>query len=291
MLTVKARGKINWRLKITGKRPDHYHLMDMVMQSVSLFDLLSFSPLEGDKISITTENLTESLDPENNLIYKAATLLNHTFGLTKGVHIHLEKNIPVGAGLGGGSADAAATLVALNQLWQLNLPADELMKIALPLGADVPFCIKGGLQHAQGIGENLTSYPIDKSYHLIIIKPPKGLDTKEVFTAFSFQNSPSSSQSALLIKALQQENFSVICQTMDNDLQPVSNGFCPDIQRACKDLLHHGALQAVMTGSGSAVIGLFQSKEKAQRSFETLRTCWSQCYLAQTCNQGLTFMP
>ncbi len=288
-----ARGKINWALKVVGKTSDNYHLLDMATQSVSIADTLTFT-LHENELRITLEGMDQTTNIEDNLVYRAAQSLKNIFSITKGIHIHLQKQIPIGAGLGGGSADGAATLVALNHLWQLGLSTDKLEEIGLSLGADVPFCIKGGLQHVQGIGEKLTSYTPSVVYHLLVIKPVQNLDTKKVFSAFEYDpdnpsNQVGASPGLLLIKALQERNLQALAQRMKNDLQPTSSLLCPSIQTACDDLLKAGALQGVMTGSGSAVIGLFSTKEAALQGQRHLLPRWSQCYYTHTCNKGIDF--
>ena len=150
-MIIKAFAKINWSLDITGVRPDGYHLMDMIMQPVSICDEITLVPGEG--LSIETSGFPPSAANASNLAYRAADLLRNHCGVKSGVHISLYKNIPMGAGLGGGSADAAGVLYGLNRLWNLHLPQEELEHLGLMLGADVPFCLRGGLTRTRGIGD------------------------------------------------------------------------------------------------------------------------------------------
>ena len=154
-ITLKSRAKINLSIDVLGKRQDGYHLVEMIMQTIDLYDLIEINEKDNDQITIKSTSDEIPLDC-NNLVYKAANLIKKTFNINKGVEIHIKKNIPVAAGMAGGSSNAAAALVGLNKLWNLNLSNQQLEKIGLKLGADVPFCINGGAVLASGIGEELT---------------------------------------------------------------------------------------------------------------------------------------
>ena len=180
-MRLKARAKINWTLDIVGQRTDGYHLMDMLMQPVTLADNITLAPAE--EITLTTGGSPLLPADEKHLAYRAAKALKQHTGCTGGATIHVEKHIPVGAGMGGGSADAAGVLVGLNKLWGLNLPQEELEAIGLTLGADVPFCIRGGLTRTTGIGEVMQNLPCGRNWPLVVIQPCEGLSTKEIFTA------------------------------------------------------------------------------------------------------------
>ena len=179
-MILEAFAKINWSLDITGVRKDGYHLMDMLMQPVSLSDEITLVPASG--LSITTAGWPPSRADKTNLAYRAAAALQEHTGYQGGVQIHVHKQIPVGAGMGGGSADAAAVLYGLNRLWNTGLSSAELEIIGLSLGADVPFCLRGGLTRTGGIGERLESVDCMYSYWLIIIQPCPGLSTGQVFS-------------------------------------------------------------------------------------------------------------
>ncbi len=289
-MKIITYGKINWNLSVVGKTTTEYHLLDTVIQSISLADQITFLP--SNNLSVTVANMKEKLLPENNIAFKAAQLLINTFALNKGITIHIEKGIPVGAGMGGGSADAAATLVGLNQIWNMKLSLGELMDIGVSLGADVPFCIQGGLQHGQGIGEKLTPYSPLFSYHFVIIKPKESLSTKEVFSKFTFStNQKKGFSNKKLIKGLQNQAFADIIANMNNDLEPISIQLLPIIATAITSLKNYGAEKALMTGSGSCVIGLFATKEKALKALNALRFYWEECYYATTLNAGMVILP
>ncbi|NLB90731.1 MAG: 4-(cytidine 5'-diphospho)-2-C-methyl-D-erythritol kinase [Clostridiales bacterium] len=291
MITATARGKINWLLRVVGRNEQRYHLLNMVLQSISIHDTLFFS-LDSD-LSLTTENMSLQSGEQvsDNLIFQTAELLKKTFSVSQGANIHLVKGIPSGAGMGGGSADAAATFLALNTLWNLNLSLSQMKKLGLTLGADIPFCIEGGLQHVQGIGEKLTSYCPVPTYYLVVLQPERALSTKEVFHRYAQHfpqiTNPPISYEKQLLSALQEEDFPVISAQMANDLQSTSSLLCPDIPLALEALLAHGALQAVMTGSGSAVFGLFSSKKQAEDAYRLLCLSWKKCFYCETCSSGV----
>ena len=183
MLKLLARAKINWTLDITGRRADGYHLMDMLMQSVTLADEITLEKTLDGEITLTTGGTPLLPADEHHLALRAARALQKATSCPLGARIHVEKHIPVGAGMGGGSSDAAAALVALNRLWKLGLSEDALEAIGLTIGADVPFCIRGGLQRAKGVGERLTPVPLARPLYLVAFQPCRGLSTREVFTS------------------------------------------------------------------------------------------------------------
>ena len=182
-LKIQARAKINWTLDVVGTLPNGYHDLDMLMQSVTLCDQMTME--EAPQLSLYVRAQGRAFVPAdgNNLVLKAAAALQAATGCTRGARITLKKYIPVAAGMGGGSSDAAAALVGLNRLWGLGLSADRLEEIGLTVGADVPFCVRGGLQRAQGVGERLTPLAMKKPLYLVAFQPCRGLSTKEVFTA------------------------------------------------------------------------------------------------------------
>ena len=193
-MQYKAFAKINWSLDILGQRPDGYHLMDMVMQPVSVCDLITLEP--DDALTLTVSGDPYIAPDAHHLALRAAQALRAYTGCTRGAHLHVHKQIPAQAGLGGGSSDAAAVLLGLNKLWELELTMDELCRLALSLGADIPFCLTGGLQRVQGIGEVLQPQSFAPAYPLLIIKPCEGLSTRRVFEACGPDGARLSGQSA-----------------------------------------------------------------------------------------------
>nr|MBR4280036.1 4-(cytidine 5'-diphospho)-2-C-methyl-D-erythritol kinase [Clostridia bacterium] len=282
---LKARAKINWTLDIVGQRPDGYHLMDMLMQPVTLADDVTLIP--ADEIILTTGGSPLLPADENHLSYRAAVALRKHTGYSGGAAIHVEKHIPVGAGMGGGSADAAGVLIGLNKLWGLNLPQGELEAIGLTLGADVPFCIRGGLTRTTGIGEIMENLPCRHGWPLVVIQPCEGLSTKEIFTAYhegTVNARPNNDAAAL---ALARGDAVALSAAMANVMQPVSEARRPGIRDAISTLKAHGAFVAQMTGSGSAVFGAFTDEAFASAAYESLRTRWERTYLCKTCDESV----
>ncbi len=254
MTTISAHAKINWALNITGTRPDGYHEMDMLMQSISLCDALTFEPC--DALSFD--------GGEDNLVMRAARALNAEVGGVFGARIELEKRIPERAGLGGGSADAAAALRALNGLWGLGLSDEALMRIGLSLGADVPFCLMGGAARAKGIGEVLEKVEIGRSYELVILQPGGGLSTPTMFRLWDQEaEHAQAADIAGAIEALRGGDFALLNRASRNMFTGVAVRALPEIELARRALVDAGAKFAAMTGSGSAVFGVYKSARAA----------------------------
>ena len=205
MLQIGARAKINWTLDITGRRADGYHLMDMLMQSVTLADEITLEKTLDGEITLTTGGTPLLPADEHHLALRAARALQKAASCPLGARIHVEKRIPVGAGMGGGSSDAAGVLVGLNRLWETGLTRAELEDVGLTLGADVPFCIRGGLTRTRGIGEAMQELPCGQCFPLVVIQPCGGLSTRDVFAAYhaqavSFRPDNDAAQAALAVQ-------------------------------------------------------------------------------------------
>ena len=284
-MLLKARAKINWTLDIVGQRADGYHLMDMLMQPVTLADDVFLSPAE--EITLTTDGSPLLPADEKHLAYRAAMALKRHAGYPGGAKIHVEKRIPVGAGMGGGSVDAAAVLVGLNRLWGLNLPRAELETIGLTLGADVPFCIRGGLTRTTGIGEIMEDLPCGKAWPLVVIQPCEGLSTKEIFTAYHEGVVDIRPDNDAAANALALGDSAALSAAMANVMQPVSEQRRPGIGEAIRALENCGAFAARMTGSGSAVFGAFTDETAAAKAYEALRTRWERTFLCETCLESV----
>lgn len=282
---LKARAKINWTLDIVGRRADGYHLMDMLMQPVTLADDVILQP--ADEITLTTGGSPLLPADERHLAYRAAIALKQHTGYPGGAAIHVEKHIPVGAGMGGGSADAAAVLVGLNRLWGLELSTAALEAIGLTLGADVPFCIRGGLTRTTGIGEIMENLPCGRNWTLVVIQPCEGLSTKEIFAAYHqgiVNTRPDNDQTA---RALACGDAASLAAAMANVMQPVSEQRRQGIGEAIRALTAHGAFVAQMTGSGSAVFGAFAEEASAAQAYAALRLRWERTFLCQTCTKSV----
>lgn len=285
-MRVSARAKINWTLDITGKREDGYHLMDMLMQPVELADELELEPTE-EKLTLTVSGFPRVSAGPENLALHAAHMLREQTGYRGGAAIRLHKRIPVGAGLGGGSADAAGVLAGLNRLWGTGLTQAELEALGLRLGADVPFCLRGGLQRAQGVGEILTPLACGGMFWLVILQPCPGLSTREVFGRFRLDARENRPDQLAAMAALAAGDWRKLCASLGNVLQAVSAELRPEIGQGIAALREHGAAGAWMTGSGSAVFGLFTRAQTARTAQEQLRRRWRSCFMTHTCRETL----
>lgn len=277
-MQIEARAKINWALEITGRRADGYHLLDGVMQPLVLSDTLSME--EANTLSLTIQGAALSAREDNLILRSARALQAHT-GTNKGAKIHLIKRIPMGAGLGGGSADAAAVMKGLNALWQLNLPMEALLSIGAKLGADIPFCLLNAPMRARGIGEILTPVSCLRTFPLVLIQPCEGLSTKEIFTAYH-QETPEGGSVEGVMAALKSGDLSLMEASAVNMLQTVSVRKKPVLQTAIGHLYASGASFARMTGSGSVVFGAFETDEAAQIAHEKLKAAYPLCILTRT---------
>ena len=279
-MILEAYAKINWSLDITGIREDGYHLMDMIMQPVSLSDEIVLEP--APILTISTGGWPPSRADETNLAFRAALALKTKTGFGSGVHIHVQKKIPIGAGMGGGSTDAAAVLYGLNRMWNIGLSSSELEQIGLSLGADVPFFIRGGLTRTQGIGEALENMPCKYNYWLVVVQPCPGLSTAQVFGLWHNREHMEHPDTEKALQALESGNLDRLCIHLGNVLQPVSESLRPEISEACAALLAKGAVFAGMTGSGSAVFGIFRSSASAEKAYRSLAPKYKTIFLCHT---------
>ena len=287
-MVLEAYAKINWSLDITGVREDGYHLMDMIMQPVSLSDEITLTP--APSLSITTGGWPPSRADETNLAYRAAAALRNETGVSCGAQIHVEKHIPIGAGMGGGSTDAAAVLIGLNRMWNTGLSPDDLERIGLSLGADVPFFIRGGLTHTRGIGEQLESHDCRYNYWMVVIQPCPGLSTAQVFGLWHQSAPACRPDTEKALHALETGSLAALCEHIGNVLQPVSESLRPEIVRACEALSGSGASFAGMTGSGSAVFGVFRSSAAAGSAFRKLSPAYRTIFLCHTQHDSVRIM-
>lgn len=280
-----AFAKINLSLDITGRRDDGYHLLSTVMQSVSLCDLLYFEKSKQNGIFITCDD--DSIPTgEKNIVCKAAAKLFERYG-ERGVKIHIEKKIPHGAGLAGGSADAAATLLALNELFELNASKDELLNIGVSVGADVSFCMCGGTVLCEGIGEKLTPLePLDNFYALIV-KSDVLSPTDAAYKRYDEANISSSFNQDELLSTIAQGDIATLSKNLYNVFELVTPKEV--INEAKAALIESGALGAIMTGSGSAVFGLFDKESDAKKAYSELTRRFPFVHLAKPVQNGVEF--
>lgn len=262
-VTLQAYAKVNLGLDILGMRDNGYHDVKMVMQTIDLFDTLRFSTLPEDVIRISS-NDKEMPCNANNLVYQAIDLLKKEFAVKKGVEVHIDKHIPMAAGMAGGSSDCAAALKACNLLFELHLSEEALMGYGKKLGADVPYCIMGGTALAEGIGEKLTRLPAMPDCYIVVAKPPVSMSTRDAYRAYDHQEYVTHPDIEGMVKAMQNENLDGVTSRMANVLEKVTEKLHPEIV-TLKDMMRTaGAKNAMMTGSGPTVFGIFDANVLAE---------------------------
>ncbi|MCL2564311.1 MAG: 4-(cytidine 5'-diphospho)-2-C-methyl-D-erythritol kinase [Defluviitaleaceae bacterium] len=269
-VNVYANAKINLALDVVGKREDGYHELSTIMQTIALKDKLTIRKLYTNRIKLNS-NVKWLPNDERNLAYAAAKVLLDMFELDFGVLIEIDKKIPICAGLGGGSADAAATLLGIKKLFNLPVSMDELMEIGLELGADVPFCLMKGTALAEGIGEELTPLPPCPDTHIVIAKPPVSVSTKEVFRQFKQENVNKRPDINKMIQDIENGDIKSVASGLVNVLESVTVKEFVVIERIKRLMLLNGAIGATMSGSGPTVFGMFEDKPKAQKAISQIR--------------------
>ena len=287
-LSIQARAKINWTLDVVGTLPNGYHDLDMLMQSVTLCDRLTIEDAPECTLSVRMQGGYVPADG-SNLVLRAARALQEATGETRGARMMLRKYIPVAAGMGGGSSDAAAALKGLNLLWGLGLTDERLEEIGLGIGADVPFCIRGGLQRAQGVGERLTPLPLKRPLYLVAFQPCRGLSTKEVFSALHEEGIDPDDRpdNDAAQRALAAGDVRLLGRSMGNVLEPVSRRLRPQLDEAIRAIEASGALGARMTGSGSAVFGVYAHAGACKRAAQQLSQAYPACRMMHTADCGV----
>jgi len=264
---LRAYAKVNLALDVVGRRPDGYHELRTVMQSVSLADEVEIRRTGGGFELLVDPPHVDVGPPEKNTVYRAWRLLCDRVGGELPVRVTLRKEVPAGAGLGGGSTDAAAVLRGLDALFGLGLSAEELRDVGRETGADVPFCVSGGTALAEGVGEVLKAVPAPPDHRLLVVKPSRGADTAAVYRAYDA--SPAGGDAAdRVLSALRSGDLTGLAAALGNDLAPVTKSMIPEVAELEGGLLEAGAAGASMTGSGTAVYGLFGDEDAAVRARE-----------------------
>lgn len=266
----KAPAKINLALDVLYKRDDGFHEVEMVMTMVDLADRLEMTELPRDTIIISSQAGYIPLN-EKNLAFKAAQLIKENYAVKQGVHIHLDKYIPVSAGLAGGSSDAAATLRGLNRLWALNIPDDELQQLGAQLGSDVPFCLTGGTALASGRGEKLKPLQAPPLCWVVIAKLPINVSTATIYRRFDVETMGNTQYTQRVVEALEEQSFHKLCDSLGNALERVTLELHPEIAQLKKSMLQLGADGVLMSGSGPTVFGLVSKESKVSRIYNGLR--------------------
>lgn len=269
-LVRNANAKINLGLDVLRRREDGYHDVKMIMQMVDIYDTLTFESREDEEIHIYTDNGRLPCD-EHNLIYKGAMVLFAETGSRIGADITLEKRIPIAAGMAGGSTDAAAAMLALNEMMGQPLSKERVQKIAVRVGADVPYCVLGGTALSEGIGEVLTLLPAPPEAHLLIAKPDIDVSTAFVYQNLRLDKLQKHPDIDGMVKALQEGDLKGIAERMENVLETVTIPAYPIIGEIKEICRQEGALSVLMSGSGPTVFGVYEDQEKAQRAGDRIK--------------------
>ncbi|WCK56689.1 4-(cytidine 5'-diphospho)-2-C-methyl-D-erythritol kinase [Aneurinibacillus sp. Ricciae_BoGa-3] len=269
-LMVKAPAKINLTLDVLYKRPDGYHEVEMVMTTIDLADRLTIEPLDENKIVLDCSVCFLPLD-ERNHVYQAAMLLKQQFNIDKGVRIYIDKQIPIAAGLAGGSSDAAATIRGLNQLWNLGMNMQEMADLGSRIGSDVPFCVYGGTALAKGRGERIELLSSPPPCWVILAKPPIGVSTAEVYGALKAEQFKDTGKSKQMMEAIYRKDFLAVCESLSNHLESVTLERYPEVRLIKEKMARFGADGVLMSGSGPTVFALTDKESRANRIYNGLR--------------------
>ncbi|WP_349409061.1 4-(cytidine 5'-diphospho)-2-C-methyl-D-erythritol kinase [Pseudalkalibacillus sp. SCS-8] len=277
--SVKAPAKINLSLDVCHKREDGYHEVEMVMTTIDLADRIELSTHERDEITIESSGGYVPSD-SRNLAYQAADLLKKTFNRSEGLHITIDKHIPVSAGLAGGSSDAAATLKGLNYMWDLGLSLDELAELGSQIGSDVAFCVYGGTAIATGRGEKIQRISSPPPCWVVLAKPSIGVSTADVYRNLNLDQieHPNIDQ---MVDAIESKDYEAICASLGNVLESVTLNEYPEVRHIKKQMERLGADGVLMSGSGPTVFGLAVHETRAQRIYNGLRGFCNEVYMVR----------
>ena len=279
-MKIKAYGKVNISLDVVGKREDGYHLLSMIMQNIDLYDEIE---VEKQECGIILECNKSYVPVDNrNLAYKAAEIFKERYDIVDGVKINIEKNIPVSAGLAGGSTDAAAVLKVMNKLFNVNASEEELMELGLKLGADIPYCIHGGTALCEGIGEIITPIKPFRDKIVVLVKPAFGVSTKEVYKNFNLEKVKQHPKTAEIINAIENDDLNFVASNMKNLLENVTLRKHKILIKIKEEMNACGAINSMMSGSGPTVFAFFDDMLKAQRCFEKMKKKYSDVFITRT---------
>ncbi len=280
-LKIKCPAKVNLSLDVVSKRDDGYHNLEMIMHTVRLWDVLTIAFEKAQSTQITLSSNSGFLPTDDkNLCAKAARMFLDSANICADISIHIEKNIPVGAGLGGGSSDAAGTLLALSKLTGNPLSASELTSMAKEIGADVPFFLYGGCMLATGIGEVLTPLPPLKNATILIAKPKYGISTPSVYKNLALDENTPHPDTNSVIEAIKNNDLKLLGKYAGNVLETAVCGKYPEINQYKNIMKSCGAVYSLMSGSGSAVFGVFDNRSMAIYAANKLRRMTRQVYIA-----------
>lgn len=279
-MILKAYGKINLSLDVISRREDGYHNLRMIMQNIELHDVISVMKTT-DKIKLTCNRKELPID-KKNLAYRAAELFIDNYNVRGGVEIHIEKNIPMAAGLAGGSTDAAAVLKAMRSLYRPEIEDAELMELGLSIGADVPYCIVGGTALCEGIGEKVTKLKSFKNHILVLVKPSFGVSTKEVYESLKVDSIAEHPDTEFLIRSVENNDLASISSNMKNVLEEVTLKKHTVLKEIKEEAVKMGALGSLMSGSGPTVFAFFDDMLKAQMYYDRMKKSYEEVFITRT---------
>jgi 4-diphosphocytidyl-2-C-methyl-D-erythritol kinase len=279
-MLLRAYAKINLSLDVVGKREDGYHLLEMIMQTVDLYDIINVKRLPKD--IIVTCNKPYVPSDERNLAYKAAELFINTYNIDGGVKIDLIKHIPISAGLAGGSTDAATILKAMRDIYRPNMQDKELMELGVKIGADIPYCIVGGTAFCEGIGEKVTKLKNFKNHILVMVKPPFGVSSREVYQNFDLNKIRKHPSTELLIKFVEDDDLLRLSRNMKNVLENVTLRKHYILKNIKNEAMDMGAVGSLMSGSGPTIFAFFEDMLEAQMYYDKMKKKYKEVFITRT---------
>ncbi|WP_125153323.1 4-(cytidine 5'-diphospho)-2-C-methyl-D-erythritol kinase [Clostridium rectalis] len=280
-MEFKAYAKINLALDVIGKREDGYHILKMIMQTIDLYDIVRVSKKSSSGIKL--ESNTDKIPLDNtNIAYKAAELFIKTYDINSGVNIYIEKNIPVEAGLAGGSTDAATVLKAMRNIFKPDLTDKKLAQIGVKIGADVPYCIFGKTALCEGIGEKVTPIKHLKGNILVLVKPNFGVSSREVYEEIDKSKLKNHPNTDIVLKSIRNEDFKLLYSNLGNILESVVLDKHPVVSQIKKEILNFKGLCSLMSGSGPTVFGIFEDMLSAQKCYDYMKTKYDEVFITRT---------
>lgn len=284
-MKTKAYAKINIALDVIGKRDDGYHDVRMIMQTISLCDIIDITPIYEPGKTETYTNKEDIPSMENNIAHKAALMFFKETGIDASAKIFIKKNIPAAAGLAGGSADAAAAVIALNDIFKTKLSRTKLCEIGSLIGADVPFCILKNTYLAEGIGDKLTKISDFSNFDVLIVKPDFSVSTPLVYKSLKLTKNTVHPPIDEIVKAISEKNYDYVFKNSSNVLESVTEKKHPEIAKIKSDMIDFGAKMSLMSGSGPSVFGIFENEEKSIKAYNYFKNTYNDTFLTKTfCN-------
>lgn len=277
-MKIYAYGKINLCLDVLGEREDGYHDIDTIMQQIQLHDILTLKEIPGEELEMTTNREALPMD-ETNLVYKAWKALKEYRPRHRGLSVHIDKRIPLAAGLAGGSSDCAAVLKGLQEMWELDLSSEDLMEIGVKLGADVPYFFVGQTARAQGIGDVLTPLRPFKQSHILLVNNGKEISTQYVYEhILPGRRSVDVEGNVAMINGEKPLNF----DSFQNVMEEIGFALFDELASIKEEMIRHGALHALMSGSGPTMFGIYEDAAKLQKAYDYFSRRYEQVYMTAT---------